>query len=99
MMNRLVTLTILFLGFPLGSLADSSQWGFITDLDLRAYCQATSGEGESQFGFIHDDDLRSLCRAEASNRQSECVVLYVMTISVLYAEPRRMTKRKRRDAS
>jgi hypothetical protein len=52
--------------------ADSSQCGFIRDADQRAYCRATSGEGESQCGFIRDHDLRALCRAEASGKASQC---------------------------
>lgn len=71
-MNRLAHLSIIVLAYPLVVLADSSQCGFITDSDQRAYCRATSGDGESHCGFIQNDDLRALCRAEASGRQSEC---------------------------
>lgn len=71
-MTRLATLSILLFGYSLSTLADSSQCGFITNSDQRAYCRATSGDGDSQCGFIQNDDLRALCRAEASGRQSEC---------------------------
>lgn len=71
-MNTFLNLAIIVLSYPFVVLADSSQCGFITDADQRAYCRATSGDGESQCGFIQNADLRALCRAEASGRQSEC---------------------------
>jgi hypothetical protein len=64
---------VLLLGRPLPSMADSSQCGFISDSDQRAYCRATSGKGSSsQCGFIRDKDLRSLCRAETGRGVAQC---------------------------
>lgn len=71
-MNRLAPILFLLFGYSLCTLADSSQCGFITNSDQRAYCRATSGDGESQCGFVQNDDLRALCKAEAGGRQSEC---------------------------
>ena len=70
--GRILTLILgLAEAFPAWT-ADSSQCGFIRDPDQRAYCRATSGEGESSCGFIRDHDLRARCRAEASGKESQC---------------------------
>ena len=71
-MNKPIILAVLLATVHLHSLADSSQCGFITDADLRAYCRATSGDGPSQCGFIRDQDLRALCMAEAGREPSQC---------------------------
>lgn len=72
-MNRTLLALSMILAHPIAAVAaDSSQCGFIRDADQRAYCRATSGEGESQCGFIRDHDLRALCRAEASGKESQC---------------------------
>jgi hypothetical protein len=72
-MNRpLIALIVVLAGIANAGAADSSQCGFIRDADQRAYCRATSGDGESQCGLIRAPDLRALCRAEADDEASQC---------------------------
>lgn len=51
---------------------DSSQCGFITEINYRSLCRALADKNASQCGFITESNLRSMCRAIVDKDSSQC---------------------------